>query len=360
MSFRQKRSVLLASVALLFLFSILDISFLEEDVFERFGKQFVNEQKMDDYSGSKRAFTVTAHLQSEIKKQDIKEVLLASHRGKVTVKRSDTPNILLEYTVTTTGADAEGANRRRDAVKIEEEIQNGQLTLVTKANGKPIDPDYVSIDYVLSMPDGMKVAIQSEDGDVRISGTNGNVSATSTNGLMEIVDVKGNLSVKSTYGNLYVADIMGDVELESSRSSKVTIDHTQGNLVLNNHSSNTYLTDVTGKISGKAQYGTVYFREIKGLVDVKGIGSDLQFDHMQGDTRIVSESGGNLTFILPKDEGYTVDAAVSQGRIRTLLPLPVQKVIDNENETHMSGIIGKGTRKVDIKMKSGDLIVQGN
>ncbi|MGG1516957.1 hypothetical protein ABE504_16230 [Paenibacillus oryzisoli] len=354
----QKRSVLLASVAFLFLLSVFDITFFEEDIFERFGKQFVNEQKMKEISGANRAFTVTAQLQSEIAKKDIQEVLLASRRGKVTLMRSDSSNIRLDYTITATGANSEAANRRREAVKVEENIQNGQLSLMTKANGKSIDPDYVSVDYVLSLPDGMKAVIQNEDGTVRISGVSGNVSASSVSGLMEIVDVKGELSVKSTYGTLYIADITGNVDLVS-RSSKVNMDHTQGNLVLDNQSSTTYLTDITGKVTGKTQYGSVYFREIKGFVDVNGRGTDMQFDHMQGDTQIVSKAGGNMTFILPKDEGYTLDAAVSGGRIQTLLPLPIQNVKDSEYETHMSGIVGKGTRKVDIRMKSGDLIVQG-
>ncbi|OAS14856.1 hypothetical protein [Paenibacillus oryzisoli] len=358
MFFNQKRSVLLTSVAFLFLLSILDITFLEEDIFERFGNQFVNGQKMEEISGASRANTQTAQFQSEIAKKDIQEVILASRRGKVTVMRSDSSNIRLDYTVTAKGADTEAATRRREAVTVEENIQNGQLTLVTKANGKSIDPDYVSVDYVLSLPDGMKTVIQNEDGTVRISGVNGNVSASSVSGLMEIVEVKGELSVNSTNGSLYIADITGNVVLVS-RSSKVNMDQTQGNLVLDTQSGITHLTDITGKVTGTTQYGSVYFREMKGLVDVMGRGSDMQFDHMQGDTRIESKAGGDMTFILPKDEGYTLDAAVSGGRIQTLLPLPIQTVKDSEYDTRMSGIVGKGTRKVDVKMKSGDLIVQG-
>ncbi|CAN7177103.1 hypothetical protein [Paenibacillus sp. LjRoot56] len=359
MSFRQKRSVLLISVVMLFLLSILDVFIRKEDVFQAFIEQFVNEEKTEAYIGERRAVTATAQLQSEINKPEIKEVLLTSQKGKISVQRSETSTIRLQATVTVTAANTEVANRRRDAVKVEQELQNGQLTFVTTANGKAIDPDYVSIDYVLAIPEMMKSTIENEDGAVRISGINGNVTATSTSGLMEIVNVKGDLKVKSSYGSLYMADIKGNVELVN-RSSNANMDRMQGNLVLDHQSGDTDLTDIAGEVTGKTKYGSVFFRDMKGAVSVVGHGSDMKFDHILGDTQVVSNAGGSMTFILSKDEGYTLDAAVSAGRIQSLLPLPIQKVTDNEYGTRMNGVLGKGTRKIEAKVASGDIIFQVN
>ncbi|KRE97703.1 hypothetical protein ASG89_29295 [Paenibacillus sp. Soil766] len=359
MFFRQKRSILLISVVMLFLLSILDVFIRKEDVFQVFIEQFVNEERTDAYIGERRAVTATAQLQSEINKPEIKEVLLSGRRGKISVQRSETSTIRLQATVTVTAANTEGANRRRDAVKVEQELQNGQLTFVTTANGKSIDPDYVSIDYVLAIPDAMKSSIQNEDGAVRISGINGNVTATSTSGLMEIVNVKGDLKVKSSYGSLYMADIKGNVDLVN-RSSTANLDHTLGNLVLDHQSGHTDLTDITGEVTGNAKYGSVFFRELKGSVSVVGHGSDMKFDHIQGDIQVVSDNGGNTTFILSKDEGYTLDAEMSAGRIQSLLPLSIQKGTNNEYETSMKGVLGKGSKKINAKMASGNIIFQAN
>ncbi|NOU66867.1 hypothetical protein GC096_22735 [Paenibacillus sp. LMG 31461] len=359
MSFRQKRSVLLISVVMLFLLSILDVSIRKEDALQVFSEQFVNHEKTEAYMGERRAVTATAQLQSDINKPEIKEVMLTSQRGKVSVQRSETSAIHLQATVTVTAASTEAANRRRDAVKVEQELQNGQLTLVTTANGKSVDPDNVSIDYVLAIPDAMRTTIQNEDGAVRISGINGDVTATSTSGFMEIVNVKGDLKVKSSYGSLYVADIKGNVDLVN-RSSTANIDHTQGNLLLDHESGDTDLTDITGEVTGNAKYGSVFFREMKGAVSVAGHGSDMKFDHIQSDIQVVSAGGGTTTFILSKDEGYTLNAAVSAGRIQSLLPFPIQKGTDNEREARMNGILGKGTRKIEAKVASGNLIFQVN
>ncbi|MDR6552436.1 hypothetical protein [Paenibacillus qinlingensis] len=359
MFFQQKRSILLISVVMLFLLSILDVSIRKEDTLQAFSEQFVNNEKTDAYIGERRAVTATAQHLTEINKPEIKEVLLTSQRGKISVQRSETPTIQLKYTVTVSAANTEIADRRRDAVKVEGELQNGQLTFVTTANGKAIDPDHVSMDYVLAIPDTMKSTIENEDGAVRISGINGNVTATSTSGLMEIVNVKGDLKVKSSYGSLYMADIKGNVDLVN-RSSTTNIDHTQGNVILDHQSGHTDLTDIIGEVTGNANHGSVFYRELKGSVSVVGQGADMKFDHIQGDTQVVSDKGGNLTFILSKDEGYTLDAAVSKGRIQSLLPLPIQKVTDNEYGTRMNGVLGQGTRKIGAKMKSGDIIFQVN
>lgn len=359
MSFRQKRNVLLISVVMLFLLSILDVFIRKEDVFQAFVEQFVNEEKTEAYIGERRAVTATAQLQSEMNKQEIKEVRLTSQKGKISVQRSETSTIRLQAMVTVTDGNTEGANRRRDAVKVEQEIQNGLLTFVTTANGKSIDPDYVSIDYVLAIPDAMALTIQNEDGAVRISEINGNVTATSTSGLMEIVNVRGDLKVKSSFGSLYLADIRGNIDLVN-RSSHTNVDHTQGNLILDHQSGDTDLTGITGEVTGNAKYGSVFFRDMKGSVSVVGHGSDMKFDHIQGDTQVVSDEGGHIRFILSKDEGYTLDAAVRAGRIQSLLPLPIQKVTDNEYGTRMNGVIGKGTRKIDVKAASGSIIFQVN
>ncbi|WNR46479.1 DUF4097 family beta strand repeat-containing protein [Paenibacillus roseipurpureus] len=359
MSFRQKRIVLLSTVGLLFLLSILDITFRKEEVFEAFSKQFVNEEKMDAYLGARRAVTATVEHQAEINLPELKEVMLASQVGKVSVQRSESSAIRVKYTVTATASDTEAANRKRDAVKVDQQVQNGQLTLVTGANGKPIDPDDISIDYVLSIPDAMKVTIQNENGAVRISGVRAGITASSVNGIMEIVDVKGELHVKSSYGSLYLADITGNINLVN-RSSQVNVHHTQGDLVLDHQSGHTNLTSLTGKITGNAEYGSMLFRELKGSIDVTGRSTDMQFDQLQGDTRVVSNAGGQLTFILAKDEGYTLDAAVNGGRILSLLTLPIQKVKDSEYESHMNGVVGNGTRKIEAKVKSGDITFQVN
>lgn len=359
MSFRQKRSILLTSVAILFLLSILDVSFGKEDVFRTYSEQFVNEEKMDAFMGAKRAATATAQHQSEINKPEVKEVLLASLGGKISVLRSESRGIRLQYTVTASAASTEAANRKRDAVTVEEQVQNGQLTFVTMANGKPIDPDDVSIEYVLYIPDAMKVNIANENGAVRISGIRADVEASSSNGLMEIAHVQGNISVKSTYGSLYMTDVTGEIKL-TNNGSKTTMDHTTGNVVLNTKSGQTHVSEVLGKVTGNTKHGSVYIRQIVGAVDVNNQASDLQFDQIQGDTRVISEAG-EISFILPESEGYALDASVSGGSIQTLLPLPIIKQeadSNNDYEKRLKGQVGSGKWKVEAKVRSADILIQ--
>ncbi|MDF2815182.1 MAG: hypothetical protein K0Q81_1382, partial [Paenibacillus sp.] len=309
MSFRTKRIVLLSTVALLLTLSIVDIFTRKEEMFQLFNDQFFNEQKTAAYHQAHKGVTATSRQQLEINRKDIKEVALASAGGKVTVKRADHAAIRLQYEITATGANTDAANRRRDAVQVTEEMNEGRLTLVTKVDGKTVDPDSVTIEYVLSVPDAVKVKIDNDEGEVRISGIKGDVEASSDRGSMEIVDVRGNLSASSSYGSLYLSDIMGRVELKNNYSY-VNADHIEGAVALNGRAGNTFLNRIAGDVTAETNNGAIHLREITGSVTLASQASDLQLDRILGDMSITAEAGTTI-LILPANKGYKLDAAVS-------------------------------------------------
>jgi hypothetical protein len=358
MSFRKKRIVLLASVVTLLILSILDISIRKGEGFEAFNEQFLNKQKTDAYVQAHQDVIVTTELQLEINRKDIKEVSLSSIGGKISVKRADDSVIRLEYIVTASALDVDAANRKRDAVKVKEEVKDGRLSLVTQANGRAISRDTVSVDYVLHLPDEMKLVLDNEAGAVRISGITGDVDATSSRGLLEIIDVEGEFTVESSDGSVYLSDITGNIDLKNNHS-RVNIDHTKGAILLNTQEGQTLVTNIQGSITGNTEFGHVYLREITGSVELNSRGADIQLDHIRGDSRLVSESG-NTTFILPEVEveGYELDATVSGGKIHTQLPLPNKDDKFGDYESHMNGVVGKGTWKVEVTARSGDIIFQ--
>lgn len=351
---RKKRMVLLSSVALMLLLAVLDISIRKEELFEVFGEQFMNEQKTEAYQQAHQDVTSTTQHQMEIDRQDIKEVLLSSIRGNITVKRAADQMIHLKYTVKASASDKEAAQNKGDAVTIEEEMDKGQLTLTAEAGGKSIDYNNVSIDYELQIPDVMKLKIDNEEGTVRIHGLQGDIDASSDRGMMEIVDVQGHLSVNSSYGNIYLSDIKGNVELDN-RYSNAIIDRAEGSVRLYSQSGRITISNIDGKVTGETENGFVLLREISGPVEVVGYSSELQLENIRGDTKITSEAG-IATFILPESDGYRVDAAVRGGRILTQLPLPIQEDMDGDYDVQMNGVVGNGEWSLDVKAEFGDIM----
>lgn len=354
MSIRKTRMVLLSSVALMLLLAVMDISLRKAELFEVFGEQFVNQQKTNAYQQAHQDVTSTSQRQLEINRQDFKVVSLSSIKGNINVKRSADQSIRLQYTVTASAADTEAAQKKRDAVTIEEEIQEGRLTLAAKVDGKSVDYDNLSIDYELQIPDAMKLKLENEDGAVRINGIHGDVDASSERGMMEIVDVQGRLSVNSNYGSIYLSDITGDIELEN-RGSSASINHTKGTVGLISQSGRNTISNIDGKVTSEADGGFVFLREISGLVEVESRAAELQLEHIRGDAKVTSEVGVT-TFILPEYEGYRVNAAVSGGRILTQLPLPIKEATDGDYGAQMNGVVGNGAWSLDVKAELGDII----
>jgi hypothetical protein len=352
MSFRKKRSLLLASVAILLLLSILDISFRKEEIFEEFGIQFVNVAKTEAHERAHEYATATDRRKAEVNGQGVKEIVLNAAKGKVTVKRSENTAIKLEYSINAVGDDQGEADRRKDAIQVMEELHDGTLTWLPTANGKEISYDFVTVDYDLYVPDGVQLRLGNNSGDVVVHGIQGDVKAKVDRGML---DVAGHVTAESSFGNLYISGIHGNVTL-ANRYSDVNMERVTGAVLLDSEFSRVMLTDLEGDVTGMAEQGSVLIRDHKGSVELTGQVADLVLDHVRGDIRVQTDSG-DISLILLEAEGYTLDAAVSGGRIQTSLPFPVEKLANGEYTRGLKGTLGKGAWKVDAKAKSGDVSI---
>jgi DUF4097 and DUF4098 domain-containing protein YvlB len=353
MTFRKKSKFLLASVIILLLLLIMDISINKEAMLEAFGEQFANEQRTDEFREAHQALEKTVQRQLEMERTNIKELSLSNTRGNITVKRAEGNTVILQYTVTVT--DTDEADRKLEAVKVEKEVRNGHLTFVPYTGSQPIKSSSMSIDYLLFVPDDMKISIENERGYIYINGTKGDVDAKSVHGFMEIVHVEGNLSVKSSHHHIYLSDIKGNIELEN-RFSDADIENIDGAIVLDSQHGDNSIFQTEGGITAAAEFGSVHLRAIGGPVEVKSRLSDIQLSYIRNHIKVTSVQG-KTRLVLPESEGYTLDAKVSAGSIRTHLPFHIEKGINGAHETHVSGVVGVGTWTVDLDVSSSQLTI---
>lgn len=355
MVFRKKRILLLSSVAVLLVLMILDITIKKEQLFESFGEPFFNEQRTDAFYQGHRQAKATSDRQLEFGRRELKEVQLAGVRGKIDVKRATGDTISLQYTVTATAADEEAANRRLEAVQVEEEIGEGRLTLAAKSGDRPIDYDTVSIDYVLLVPDAMKLRIENEQGTIHIAGIRGDVDVDSYNGLTEIVDVTGNVKAVTTYGDLLMSGVAGSMDLEN-RYGDTDIEHSKGDVRLLSRSGYNHMSGIQGKIAVDSEAGSVHLRETAGQVEVVSRAAYVQLDDVRGDMKIKSDSG-TVKLLLPEAEGYTLNAALTRSDSRTSLPVSVVEEEQEGSTKRLTGVIGDGTWEVDVEAESAEFVI---
>ncbi|WP_308639883.1 DUF4097 family beta strand repeat-containing protein [Paenibacillus silvisoli] len=353
--FRKKRTLLLALIPVVIFFLIVDIWTKDAQLFGNFARQFVNEQKMKDYEAAHKMATAAATREIAVDGRELKQVSLSGAGGAISVHRSSEPEVRLSYTVTISAANQEKADRIRDAVNVKEEITDGRLTFVTSADGENVDYHSTTIDYVLSIPDGMKLSVASEHGSVRIDGLQGDVEVNSVNGLLEMVRLAGTISVSSDYSSVYLSDIKGKVGL-TNQNGDANLDQIAGGITLDSESGRIFVSRSKGGITGETEDGPVYLSEIAGTVKLKGEDAAIQLDQILGDTQIRSITG-QTKLILADNQGYTLHAKTSGGSIRTHLPLPIEQNQNEDDSKQLSGVVGDGTWKVDVETISGNIVI---
>lgn len=353
--FRKKRTLLLLSIAVLFCLMIADIWTGKAQPFERFGTPFVNERKTDAYDSSRREAAATAEKELAIPRGDFAEVSLSSVvEGRISVNRSEDATVRLRYTITATARDADRANRKRDAVQIDQFAQDGRLTLKASVNGKRVDwNDDTTIDYVLLVPDGMNVRVESENSTVRIEGTVGDATALAIGELLEIVDVQGDVTATSDYGNVYLFGITGDVKL-INRSADANLATIRGDIAIDNHSGRNFVRRVEGSVSGETKGGPIYLLDINGPVEMNSHNADLQLEDVRGDIRVAADNG-KTNVILPADLGYRLDVSTIGGRFRTTLPFPIES--ERKGEYSLRGTVGDGQWQVNVNSEDGNIVI---
>ena len=353
--FRKKRTLLLLSVTALFCLMIADIWTGKAQPFERFGTPFVNERKTDAYDASRREAVASADKELAIPRGELAEVSLSSVvEGRISVSRSEDDTIRLRYTITATARDTDRANRKRDAVQIDQVSKDGRLTLEASVDGNRVDwNDETTIDYVLLVPDGMNVQVESENATVRIEGTTGDANVNAIGELLEIVDVQGNITSASDYGNVYLSGITGDVKLVN-RSADANLIDVRGNVAIDNHSGRNFLRNVKGTVSGETTGGPIYMWDIDGSVELDSRNSDLRLEDVRGDIRVDADNG-KTSVILAAGSGYRLNAATAGGRFRTTLPFPIES--ERKGDYSLQGTIGDGKRQVDITSKDGNIVI---
>jgi hypothetical protein len=353
MMMRYARVLLLSSIVLLLALAILDLTVKKEALFVAYGEQFENVERTAAYNEAHPLTTTSAERLLELPREAIEEVVLEGKGSDITVKRAPGDAIQLHYTVGVVDDDADEAERKLDTVRVEGLAHEGRLTFEAAADGKRMPANGVSIDYVLLLPDGMKLSLDNAGGEVYVDGIVGDIAVVSESGSVEIVDVAGNLAIQSSHSSIYASDLTGNLDVDN-RYSDTHVEEVTGNVAFDIRSGSSYIAGIDGPISGHAASSWLHLQAIAGQVELSGDNSHYRLADIRGDLRLRSFAG-DASLVLPAGAGYTLDAAVRGGDIRTLLAYPVEQDRANGYDARIRGTAGDGRWNIDIEIRSGDL-----
>ncbi|MCM3747883.1 hypothetical protein M3223_11020 [Paenibacillus pasadenensis] len=347
MGFRAKRVVLLATMLVLFTLSLVDVAVKKEEMFEAFGIQFLNEDKTLAHEQSRQGITATAENELSIGRDGVREVRLSGTGTEMTVSRATGDSVELTYKVTASALNEDKANKLRDAVKVDQVLRDGVLSLSASLNGRPVHDDAIAIQYTLLLPDQLGLSVRNEQGSVHIEDIQGDVEASVVDGMLEIFRVVGDVSVSSTDGTLYLSEIRGGVQAKSV-SSETTMVKITGAAELESESAYSFINEIEGSVTGSVNGGGLHVRGASGPVQLQVQAGDMQVEEVRNDL-IVSGQNSSIRLMLPQTGGYKLNAVVTSGKLRTTLPFPVEEAWNDNGEDRVSGVIGSGrwNAKVD-------------
>ena len=132
-------------------------------------------------------------------------VRLANAAGSVRVEGvKDAESVEYEATRYALGADPADAKQQASQVPVNISREGSEITIETDGG------DDTGADYVLRVPAGASAEVESEAGDVEVSGLSGNVNVEAGAGDVTVRDAGGNVRVRAPQGDAAIANVNTD------------------------------------------------------------------------------------------------------------------------------------------------------
>jgi DUF4097 and DUF4098 domain-containing protein YvlB len=172
-------------------------------------------------------------------------VRLANAAGQVRVEGvKGSRSVDYEATRYAMAADPAAAKQRASEVPVDISREDSKIVLETDGG------EDTGADYTLRVPTGSSVEVESEVGDVEVSGISGNVTVGAEAGDVRVRDVGGDVKVEAPRGEVSVGDVNTDT---GSANLEVGVgDVSLEDLILGTLEANVEAGDVTfsGRFSG--------------------------------------------------------------------------------------------------------------
>jgi hypothetical protein len=326
---------------------------------------------------------------------------LSTPHGRVEVRAVAGAAATLTATLRSSGRTAAEAAMVLEGYSLALEPERGVLRV--SLQGKPArvsDQDArlflgASVDYVVTVPEGIGLAVQSQSGDVVVEGpfascrletrygditvlgAHGDVTALSGSGDVALRSiVGGRVRVESGYGVLQLEDIVasdlhaetrsGDLTLATARADRMRLDTRYGTVAVHDaegavrassRSGNVDLSNVRGEVVAESQYGRVA---------VEGVLSGLRARSSSGDVHVLAADGsvntsewnlssgyGQVTLQVPPGFNCRLQASTRYGDVECAFPITIDG--GKRKNGALKGIVGAGGPTVTMSSGSGNV-----
>jgi hypothetical protein len=298
----------------------------------------------------------TATVEKTFKAGRVQVLLLHEDRGSITVEagEADVEEIRIRAVKVVTG-DRPSAQLRPylDHVQAEAALHGDTLAVTSASSSNPLPQGvYASIHYTITVPERLRLDLQTETGAIRIHGVMGGAHLITSAGAVALEKVGGDLDVRTETGaiTLNVAHAAGRLKLASSAGAiQADTIHAAGSAL------KVELLSQTGSLQFAGDVSELHAQTQSGAITVETTTLPL------ASADIHSEMGA-LTLTLPRSASAQVTAHSETGSVSLLdsdSQTPDETEADSEDDTvHTQSIlIGAGRAPVLLNTNAGSITV---
>ena len=229
----------------------------------------------------------------------------------------------------------------RDEIRIRAEWDEGRRPVTIRTSGssvrvrvEPRNAGIPEVDFEITAPRSMAVALQGVTLAARVEGAEGNVAVQSVEGPIEVEGGRGNVSLQAVEGDVVVRNADGKISVHAV-DGDVTIVDSRGALDVESVDGDVTLTGIDSD-----------------NVSVNVVDGDVGYDGtIRDDGRyFISTHDGDLSVRLPKDANARVSVATFDGDLVSDIPIQLE---GDFSQKRFSFTLGSGRALMELSSFDG-------
>jgi len=219
------------------------------------------------------------------------------------------------------------------------DIKPGDQTLSVRSRSVRGGPPR-SLDYTITVPVWMPIAVSGTYADVTIEGTGGDVNVDTTRGDITVRGGSGFVSLKSVQG-------------------LITVERAKGRLEVRGVNESIRLADITGDVSAETTNGNIILDRVDSPnVDLYTVNGTISYDGPIRDKGVyrLTTHNGSITMPVPEKANAAMTMRTYNGSIRASFPLPSTDPERRNRRVAMT--LGNGSAHVELESFGGSILLR--
>lgn len=236
----------------------------------------------------------------------------------------------------------------RDAVRVEVnhsdretvDMKQADQTLSVRSRSTRGGPPR-SLDYAISVPGWMGIAVNGTYADVTAEGVGGDVSVETTHGDITVRGGSGFISLKSVQGEIVLEKAKGRIEVRAVNEG-------------------IRLADISGDLSAESTNGSIVLDRIDSAnVDLYTVNGNISYDGAIKDRGLYRLTTHNGLIAMPVADraNVTLAARTYNGSIRSTFPLPGDNTSERRSK-RLNLTLGNGSAHVELESFGGTIALR--